>query len=119
MLFQKEHDFVHGFWQRRMDVDVVEDIGLVVSHEAPALNPSVVEVLAAVEAVEQYATLARHQFALFLDHNPQALECSLINGVATFEIFGDGFEVEGIQREFWHREGIEAHTCDPALQLGN
>jgi hypothetical protein len=52
---------------------------------------------------------------LYLDHNPQALECSLINGVATFEIFGDGFEVEVILREFWHREGIEAHTCDPAL----
>ena len=119
VLFEKEHDFIHGLGKRIEDVDVVEDVGLVVADEASALDPRVVEVLAAVEAVEQDATLARDEATLVFDENPQALKHGFIDGAPAFKVLGDGFEIENVDGEIGHGQGIKTDPRDTALEFSN
>ena len=119
VLFQEQDDFIDRFRQRIMDVDVVENVGLVIPDEAPALNPCVVEILATVAAVEQYAAMTWDQPSLILDQNSQALQRPLVHRFAAIEILTDGFEVERVQREARHGQGIETHSGHTALQLSD
>lgn len=98
-----------------MDVDVIEDVSLVVANETTALNPSVFKMVLALAPVEQHAPLAGDQPALILDEYPQALERLFFDGFAPLEVFADGLEIQVIQREVRHREGVEAHPVDSAL----
>jgi hypothetical protein len=64
VFFQKEQNFLDRFGQGDIEVDMVEDVALILAYEATALNPCVVEMLAAIQAVEKDAALAWNKAAL-------------------------------------------------------
>lgn len=117
VFFEEEHDFLHSFGKRLLNVDVIEDVGFVITDEAPALDPCIVEVLAAVETVKDDAALAGDETALFRNKDAEALQHAFVHFPAALEVALDGLEVEGFDGESRHGEGVEADTGDAVLEF--
>ena len=119
VFFQKNQDFLDGFGQGDIDVDVVENVTLILTNEATALNPCVIEMLAAIKAVEKDAALAWNQTALIQNEEAEALKHPFINRTPPLEIACDGFEIEAVDGESGHGQRIKAYAGDTALEFSD
>jgi len=119
VFFQKNQDFLDGFGQGHIDVDVVENVTLILTNESTALNPCVIEMLTAIKAVEKDAALAWNQTALIQNEEAEALKHPFINRTPPLEIACDGFEIEAVDGESGHGQRIKAYAGDTALEFSD